>query len=163
MAELTLQPATIADIPTIAGLASQIWRAHYVPIIGEKQVEYMLQTMYNAESLRTQMQEKKDLFYLLKEKEVLCGFISLHEEAPGNWFLNKFYILSERAGKGLGTRVLDKIIQQHTIQKLTLTVNRQNYKSINFYFKNGFVIREVADFAIGGGYEMNDFVMERGR
>ena len=35
----------------------------------------------------------------------------------------------------------------------------QNYKSINFYFKNGFVIERVADFDIGNNFVMNDFVM----
>jgi hypothetical protein len=38
-------------------------------------------------------------------------------------------------------------------------VNRQNYKAINFYFKLGFKIQTVADFDIGNGYVMNDFVM----
>jgi hypothetical protein len=42
---------------------------------------------------------------------------------------------------------------------MRLQVNRKNYKSINFYFKMGFVIEEVADFDIGDGYLMEDFVM----
>jgi ribosomal protein S18 acetylase RimI-like enzyme len=42
---------------------------------------------------------------------------------------------------------------------IRLTVNRQNFKSINFYFKLGFKIEKVADFDIGNGYFMNDFVM----
>jgi hypothetical protein len=40
-----------------------------------------------------------------------------------------------------------------------LTVNRKNYKAINFYFKNGFTIKEIADFDIGNGFFMNDFIM----
>jgi RimJ/RimL family protein N-acetyltransferase len=42
---------------------------------------------------------------------------------------------------------------------IKLTVNRQNFKSINFYFKNGFKIEKVEDFDIGNGYWMNDFIM----
>jgi hypothetical protein len=42
---------------------------------------------------------------------------------------------------------------------MRLTVNRQNYKSINFYFKIGFRIEKCADFPIGNGFVMNDFVM----
>jgi ribosomal protein S18 acetylase RimI-like enzyme len=50
---------------------------------------------------------------------------------------------------------------QHILQpkSITLSVNRQNFKSINFYFKNGFKIKSVEDFDIGNDYEMNDFVM----
>jgi hypothetical protein len=43
--------------------------------------------------------------------------------------------------------------------KLKLTVNRKNFKAINFYFKNGYIIESVEDFDIGESYLMNDFVM----
>jgi ribosomal protein S18 acetylase RimI-like enzyme len=42
---------------------------------------------------------------------------------------------------------------------MRLQVNRQNYTAINFYFKLGFTIERVADFDIGHGFFMNDFVM----
>jgi ribosomal protein S18 acetylase RimI-like enzyme len=48
-------------------------------------------------------------------------------------------------------------------QSIRLTVNRENYKAINFYFKLGFKIEKVADFDIGQGYVMNDFVMLWGK
>ena len=59
----------------------------------------------------------------------------------------------------LMNKVFDLIKEKHPHSKLTLTVNRQNYKAINFYFKLGFKIQTVADFDIGNGYVMNDFVM----
>jgi len=46
------------------------------------------------------------------------------------------------------------------IRSITLQVNRQNYKSVNFYFSVGFKIIQVADFDIGEGWQMNDFIME---
>lgn len=45
------------------------------------------------------------------------------------------------------------------IQTMKLTVNRRNIKAINFYFSRGFRIDHAADFDIGSGYFMNDFVM----
>ena len=76
-----------------------------------------------------------------------------------NFFLHKFYIVSESSKKGIGTTIMNKF--QHILQpkSITLTVNRQNFKSINFYFKNGFKIKSVEDFDIGNDYQMNDFVM----
>jgi ribosomal protein S18 acetylase RimI-like enzyme len=47
------------------------------------------------------------------------------------------------------------------LRSITLTVNRQNYKAINFYFKNGFTIDHIANFDIGKGYVMEDFVMKK--
>jgi RimJ/RimL family protein N-acetyltransferase len=119
----------------------------------------MLEKMYSTESLKEQMQIKQHHFFLLYLAEEAIGFISMHEENTGAWFLNKFYINQQKASKGLGSAALQMIIAQLKVQKMTLTVNRQNYKSINFYFKNGFVIERVADFDIGNGYVMNDFVM----
>jgi ribosomal protein S18 acetylase RimI-like enzyme len=67
---------------------------------------------------------------------------------------------AQEQGKGVGAQLLEYILDSNkNLETLELTVNRQNYKAINFYFKSGFVIKEVADFDIGEGYWMNDFVM----
>lgn len=157
--KLKLKAAGLDDINDIARLATEIWNDHYVPIIGKAQVDYMLDRMYSAESLREQMLEKKHLFLLIFLDTTVSGFISVNEEQTGNWFINKFYLQQKQSAKGLGTEALRELVQLIHPKKMTLTVNRQNYKSINFYFKNGFTIERVADFDIGNGYVMNDFVM----
>jgi ribosomal protein S18 acetylase RimI-like enzyme len=64
--------------------------------------------------------------------------------------------------KGIGSTFLKHILEQiPDSESIELTVNRQNYKAINFYFKTGFIIKDVADFDIGEGYFMNDFIMIR--
>ena len=45
--------------------------------------------------------------------------------------------------------------------RVVLTVNRRNTGSIAFYERRGYVIRESAVFDIGGGYVMDDYVMEK--
>jgi len=157
---LNLKGATEHDIPQIARLAALIWNEHYIPIIGKDQVAYMLNLMYSAESLMEQMMQKQHRFYLVIHNEQAVGFVSLHEEKKGEWFLNKFYILPHQSRKGIGTLVLNELKELIHPKKITLTVNRQNFKSINFYFKNEFNIHHVEDFDIGNGYVMNDFVME---
>lgn len=154
-----LQEASEADIATIAGLARHIWNQHYVPIIGQAQVDYMLGLFYHANSLREQMFVKQHRFFLVQERGRDLGFISVSVEKDQSWFIHKFYIDQAKAGKGLGTEVFGEIVKLLDPREIRLTVNRQNYKSINFYFKNGFIIEKVADFDIGNGYVMNDFVM----
>lgn len=160
MAIIQLIPATLNDIGIIGNLATIIWNDYYVPFIGQKQVDYMLDKMYSKESIAEQMEVKKHNFYLIKNIDQAIGFISINKVEENDWFLNKFYILKNTATKGIGSRVFKQIIALHEPKKITLTVNRQNYKSINFYFKNGFKIKTVADFDIGDGYFMNDFIME---
>lgn len=155
-----MKAATPAELDTVSRLAEKIWNAHYVPIIGQQQVDYMLNRMYSRASLEEQLTQKQHLFYLVElNGNDIQGFVSVHREKGGEWFLNKFYILPDKAAKGLGTAVFEELKKLLQPGKITLTVNRQNYKSINFYFKNGFKIDHVADFDIGEGYVMNDFVM----
>lgn len=149
------------DLATIAHLAKIIWNDHYVPFIGQQQVDYMLNKIYNHASLVEQLTQKKHVFYLIKKEEESIGFLSISSENQADYFLHKFYINQQQSNSGIGTQVLHSLIEAVQSKSLTLTVNRQNYKSINFYFKNGFKIDHVEDFDIGDGYQMNDFVMVR--
>jgi RimJ/RimL family protein N-acetyltransferase len=159
MQDLSLVSATENDIPVLTELAQRIWNQHYPSIISQTQIDYMLEKMYSASSLREQMRVKKHQFSFIVVNGKKIGFISVNEQGDNTWFLNKFYIDQQIAGKGLGTLAYQKLLDLIKPKKITLTVNRQNYKAINFYFKNGFVIEKVADFDIGEGYVMNDFVM----
>lgn len=147
------------DLDTIANLAKQIWNDHYVSIIGQVQVDYMLDKMYNHQNLDEQLTLKNHVFYLIKNSNETIGFLSVSSENHSDYFLHKFYINQQKSNSGIGTEVLHLLIKTIHPKSLTLTVNRQNFKSINFYFKNGFKIDRVEDFDIGDGYQMNDFVM----
>lgn len=159
MQPIKLKAAGIDDLDTIAALAKLIWNQHYPSIIGQKQIDYMLGKLYNRESLLEQMQIKNHRFYLIEMEGENIGFVSVHQEQKNEWFIPKFYINQTLAGKGYGTKVFEELLQFTQADSIRLTVNRQNYKAINFYFKLGFKIEKVADFDIGEGYVMNDFVM----
>ena len=156
-----LKVAEEKDLSIISKLAKAIWNDHYVPIIGQQQVDYMLDKMYNHQSLVEQLNIKKHVFYLIQKDNTAIGFVSVSSENNRDYFLHKFYIDQQKSNSGIGTKVLNLLIETIKPKILTLTVNRQNFKSINFYFKNNFKIDRVEDFDIGNGYEMNDFVMVR--
>jgi RimJ/RimL family protein N-acetyltransferase len=156
--EIKLIRAEVDDISEIYRLASKIWNAHYVPIIGQVQVNYMLEKMYSSESLSDQLVTKNHLFYLIQAMGQNIGFISLSGQE--NMFIHKFYIDQDVQSKGYGAQVFHQILENFpTARSFELTVNRKNYKSINFYFKIGFKIDHIDDFDIGDGYWMNDFIM----
>ena len=157
--EIKLIQASEGDLDTIAKLAKKIWNQYYTAIISQEQIDYMLTNMYSLDSLRSQINEKKHQFYFISSQNEAIGFISVHQESSSAWFINKFYIDQRIAKKGIGTAAFQQLIQLIRAQKISLTVNRQNFKSINFYFKNGFKIDHAADFDIGNGFVMNDFVM----
>lgn len=156
---LQLIAANEENISGIQALARPIWNDHYPNIIGQQQVDYMLHRFYSAEAMGKQMQEGQQ-FYLIEVDGVLEGFVAIEDQGEGLFFLNKFYINTHAQGKGLGEAVWRKfLVLNPNLTEVRLQVNRQNFKAINFYFKMGFVIERVADFDIGDGYFMNDFIM----
>ena len=157
--DLKFRKANEQDVALIAQLADNIWRRHYITIITIEQIEFMLKTMYSSESLLKQMKEGHQ-FTLVYNGAKAIGYISLSTKDNKNYFLHKFYVEVDDQGKGVGSELFKYVLNEMpTAETIELTVNRQNYKAINFYFKKGFVIKEVADFDIGNGYFMNDFVM----
>jgi diamine N-acetyltransferase len=157
-----IRTATIADIRLIRELTFKVWPQTYAAIISQQQIDYMLEMMYSEASLKKQMDEGCRFIMVFDEKEPV-GFAAYQEIKPGSWKLHKIYILTTQQGKGTGKFVIDHIIKE--IQKqgataLQLQVNRHN-KACSFYEKIGFAVIEEADFDIGNGYFMNDYVMEK--
>ncbi|MEY3716177.1 MAG: hypothetical protein RL285_52 [Bacteroidota bacterium] len=156
---LQLVLATDENISSIQTMADQIWRDHYPEIIGMEQVEYMLGRFYSREAMLQQMRDGQQFYRVMLDGQPK-GFLAIEARGEGNYFLNKLYIDTREQGRGLGQAIWQNVLLLLSdLREMRLQVNRQNYKAINFYFKVGFVIERVADFDIGDGYFMNDFVM----
>ncbi len=97
-------------ISVIQNLASDIWWKYYPSIIGYKQVQYMLDKFYSESALLEQMNIKKHSFFLISLKKKVIGFISIERLKNKKLFIHKFYILQNKANKGIGTKVFRKII-----------------------------------------------------
>jgi ribosomal protein S18 acetylase RimI-like enzyme len=152
------------EIPELGKLAGEIWREYYPGVIGKDQTEYMLNKFYGTEALKKQMLENGHRFFFWINHDKPSGYASLDFSPEDHVMLSKFYLHASLRGKGIAPIFLSfleeqiKAADQNTVR---LTVNRQNIRAINFYFKAGFKIIQVADFDIGEGYFMNDFIMEK--
>ena len=147
------------DYAAIQHLSKEIWHDHYVPMVGQAQVDYMLGRFYTPEALAQQAAEGQQ-FWLVKQDEIVCGYLGVTEREAGDYFLNKFYLSTHLQGKGLGEKVFDTLIFNYNdLKTIRLQVNINNYKSINFYFKVGFKIEKRFVLDIGEGFMMDDFIM----
>lgn len=160
---LEIKTAGPEDILVIRQLCFSIWPQTYASIISQKQIDYMLEMMYSEAALLKQMTEEANQFILVYDNNIPVGFASYSEFESTNWKLHKIYILPNQQGKGIGKFVIDYIIS--TIGMLgaaclQLQVNRHN-NAKQFYERIGFSILKTADFDIGNGYYMNDYVMEK--
>lgn len=160
---IEIKPANIADLEAIQCLAHEIWPTAYLGILGQQQLDYMLEKIYSLTSLKHQLSVLKHRFIILREEKIPLGFASYspHED-EAIYHLNKIYVIPSLQGRHLGKQLLTYIISQ--IKKsgatsLQLNVNRYN-KALHFYEKQGFKIIREEDIDIGSGYFMNDYVME---
>lgn len=159
--KITFRQAEIPDIPLISQLAHRIWKKHYTGIISLEQINYMLEKMYSQEKLLQEINQGI-VFTLVYKNNKPLGYISISTNDNKTYVLHKFYIEVNNHREGLGSQFfLFALKQLENPETIKLTVNRMNFKAINFYFKNGFIIKEAVDFDIGKGFFMNDFAMEK--
>jgi RsiW-degrading membrane proteinase PrsW (M82 family)/GNAT superfamily N-acetyltransferase len=159
---LTIRLCSEKDIPLIRLLAQQIWPKTYATILSRKQIDYMMKMMYSENAIRDQMRNDHH-FIIVYNTGIPVGFAAYGEVGPAIYKLHKIYVLPSQQGKGTGKFVIEQIISEikpKGAAVLRLNVNRFN-KAKSFYEKLGFVVERTEDIDIGGGYFMNDYVMEK--
>lgn len=157
----SIRLATTTDIELIRSLCFKVWPQTYASIISEEQIEFMLEKMYSPLSLANQLNEGAHFLLLYNQAEPI-GFASYQVITPTHCKLHKLYVAVSEQGKGGGRILMQYIIEQckqKGVQHLELQVNRQN-SAVVFYEKLGFYKRETADFDIGNGFFMNDYIMQ---
>ena len=90
---------------------------------------------------QSKVNDMKDIYlpaaenYVYEGKNTIKGFLSLYNNT-----LAALFVSPEFQGTGIGTQLIKKAqsIQNH----LSLTVYKENLKSINFYKKSGFAIEK---------------------
>ena len=151
------------EIFLVHKLAHDIWPKAFRNIISSDQINYMLDWMYDINTLEEQVQTGH-LFYVVKEDGVAKGFIGLEPNYPDIEILriHKFYVLPECQGKGMGRVLFNKAVDvafDLDLSTLHLNVNRFN-PSVEFYKHLGFKVVAEEDIDIGREYFMEDYIME---
>lgn len=160
---ITLRKAKEEDITIIRDIAAATWPSTYLDIIGQAQIDYMLDKMYSRGELLKQLMEGH-IFLIAEEGENQFGFAGYsiigHDERI--YKLHKLYVLPSAHGKGVGKILINEVFNQVKNaggSALQLNVNKHN-KAKDFYLKGGFAIKESVKLDIGEGYFMDDYVME---
>ncbi|MCF1421453.1 GNAT family N-acetyltransferase [Mangrovimonas futianensis] len=155
---------TASEIALVAQLAHRIWNQHYVPIIGQAQVDYMVDK-FQSEAAITAQVDNGYLYYSIHFKDLPAGYLALVPDLTAKkLMISKIYIAQEFRGKHLGQQLINfsvsKAIELQA-STLWLTVNKDNLKSIEWYQAQGFKIKEKVEFDIGNGFIMDDYLMEK--
>ncbi|MFB6454545.1 GNAT family N-acetyltransferase [Chitinophaga sp. Hz27] len=161
---LQTRKGTIADSETIRALAEKIWPPTYGAILSPEQMIYMLDFMYSKTSLENQMHGRHHEFIILENDGKAIGYAAYSTtELPAIYKLHKLYLDPECQGLGAGKFLLNTVettVKAKGADILELDVNRFN-KAKQFYEKQGYAVIKEKNTAIGNGYLMEDFVMQK--
>lgn len=147
------------EIAAASSLARDIWKAHYIPIIGDTQVEYMLERFQSETAIADQIRAGM-VYALIDPGSGPAGYLA-YETRGSTVFLSKLYVAESNRRQGLARRALDWIADRERPKRIELTVNRRNTASIAAYHRLGFRIEANVIADIGGGFVMDDHRMAR--
>lgn len=154
----------IKDLSTIQNIVYKTWPATFGQLLPIEQINYMLQLIYNKESLEKQIVEKGHNFILAEDDNQPLGFTSyeVNYNSKPQLMIHKLYILPLKQGLGLGTKflnLLSQLAETNSNKQLRLKVYFKNANAIGFYKKYGFEIIGTERTDIGNNYIILDNVM----
>lgn len=162
MNQLKIEKVKTEETGQLAELAERIWREHYTSIIGEAQVEYMLQKFQSEQAVLSQM-KNGTRYYFLRQNGQEAGYMGV-EAKDGALFLSKLYVAREFRGLGISRAALSflqELCRKESLSHIWLTVNRHNNGSILAYRALGFTKIREQETDIGNGFAMDDYVMQQ--
>lgn len=161
-----IRTMTEVDFGTVQRLAHEIWNAHYITIISQAQIDYMLRGRFTPENLRHYIDADDRWFDVLELDGEIVGYCSyaISRGEPSEMKLEQLYLLPACHGRGLGSTMLRHVetrARATGCKTLMLTVNKHNESAIRVYRRSGFQVREEVVMDIGNGFVMDDFVMAK--
>jgi len=158
---MKIRKALLSDIPVIKEIAEKAWRPTYDHILTEQQTLYMLDLMYNSQTLENQIKGNIAFFMVYLGQETV-GYFAIEILNEQKVKLHKLYLDPTQKQKGLGSKIIQYIKDwalSNQSNRIILNVNKNN-SAVQFYLKMGFKINEELILDIGEGYVMDDFVMQ---
>ena len=153
-----------ASLEIVRRIADDVWPKTFREILSPEQIVYMMKMMYAPEVMEKELASGVH-FRVARVDGVPAGYTSWAAYTiPGTAKLHKVYLLQEFQGRGIGSAMLADAAEQARragFTRLRLNVNKHNERARRAYFRNGFTDVEAVKIDIGGGFFMDDFVMEK--
>ena len=156
-----LTTKTDKEIKDVAILANEIWHQHFIPIIGEAQVDYMVDKFQSYPAISKQINEDGYEYFRIYLDDIFAGYTGVHADNDA-LFLSKLYIKKDCRGHKLATHALNYLIElckERGLKKIWLTCNKYNADTLAVYDHLGFKITDEQVADIGNGFVMDDYIL----
>ena len=157
--EIQIVEAKLQNLEELADIARRSFFEAYPQNTDHENMALYIKEAFAEREIKSQFQNEKSVFFLLKVKEVICGYAKLRwDRAPDELKaqsaveLERLYFLNEYKGRGLGSRLLQFCIdfsKKNKFEWMWLLVWDENISGIQFYEKKGFEIFGRKTFHFG--------------
>ncbi|TVX96519.1 GNAT family N-acetyltransferase [Paenibacillus cremeus] len=158
---LTFHKMTAPDqIAVTASLAQEIWNEHFIHIISQGQIDYMLEKFQSVDAMTKQISDGYE-YYLFLEDGQPVGYFAVQPQKDCTLYLSKLYLLKAHRGKGYARQAFEEIkaiAAGNNLKQIWLTVNIHNHDTIAVYKRFGMTLLRTQVVGIGNGYVMDDEV-----
>jgi len=161
-AMLNFKKVEVNEIKILAKLASEIWHEYWTVLLAPEQIDYMVEKFQSEKAIKRQYEIEKYTYYFLELDGRNIGYFGISEKKD-YLFLSKLYILKDYRHNGFGGNAFEKIKElavEKMYNSIQLTVNKHNTNTLKAYDKWGFKIIDSVVTDIGGGFVMDDYIME---
>ena len=160
MSELTLRPATPADIPALATLARDSFVAKFGSLYSPEDLATFLAEAYAEHVIAAELENPDRLYRLADKGGALMGYCKLGlscgwpEVARGRRAieLKQLYAAANATGLGIGTKLMDWTLTEARARgadEIQLSVFSGNTDGHRFYARHGFTKIGDATFRVG--------------
>ncbi|MGI6251774.1 MAG: GNAT family N-acetyltransferase [Anaerolineaceae bacterium] len=164
MSELIMQEITNEQqVLNVSELAHAIWQEHFTPLLQPGQVDYMLRRYQSPAAVHQAIQQEGYRYYFLIVCEEKIGYMAVCPKGE-ILFLSKLYIKKEHRGQGYSKKALEFLqdcARKDGHARIRLNCYRHNDRSLAVYEKLGFMITAEENADIGGGYVLDDYILEK--
>lgn len=172
--DIAFEPVSTPEEQTaLACLAEEIWHEYWPGIIGADQTDYMIERFQSLAAIERDMAEGDYEYWFIiatEEQDGVChqhvvGYTGGHDEPETNrFFISKIYLLASERGRGFASKTIafyENLCRERGRRAMYLTVNKGNVLGIRAYKGKGFETIDAVETDIGGGFIMDDYIMEK--
>lgn len=163
MTEVRIARLDDADVDAVVALARTVWQATYPALIPQAQIDTMLAQRYGRARIVRELGDAAHAWWAAKTGDTIAGFAHAYLDG-GAVKLDKLYVDPDRQRRGIGAALLGAVeawARAHGAGRIWLQVNRGNTRALSAYEKYGFRTVEARVVDIGGGFVMDDYIMEK--
>jgi ribosomal protein S18 acetylase RimI-like enzyme len=169
MNPIEIRKASLADLKIIQKISIQTFEETFTTVNTLENIANYIKDSFNTLQLITELNNEDSQFYLAYSSEEAVGYLKINfgaaqtEKLEGNTMeVHRIYVLRTFHRKNIGQMLLDKakyVGQATGVTSIWLGVWEENYRAIQFYTKNGFVVFDKHVFTLGND-QQTDLLMQ---